>query len=290
MRIIAVGDMLFDIGPRPTCPPGTSGDASVSPRPLVGGHAASVAAWVSAMGGDAGFVGARGDDVVAQFAAAELYRRGVGIYGPIVSGSLATASGLVTASSDEGDSASDDSVVFTAADVNPEWFAGAHTLHVSGYGLLLRTMAQMTMAAAVVARGVGARITVDLPCASHIRFIGPEVVAQRLVRLNPQIVFGSAEEFAALGMVLPTPTQVWWDEDGSAVIRSFGRTDAVSAPDIEVVDSTGVGDAFVAGFLLGVDREDAVGSARRAATRCLGGEGALPALREPGVRAPSFVP
>src|SRR5919204_99652 len=56
------------------------------------------------------------------------------------------------------------------------------------------------VAAWAAALGAGARISVDLSSVNVIREFGPERLAQRFVRIRPDVVFGNEAEHAALAV------------------------------------------------------------------------------------------
>src|SRR5258708_27656317 len=100
----------------------------------VGGQAANVAAWVTALGGRSRLIAARGTDLGAELASAELARRGVELVGPIVPGNT----GVVVSLSSGGQQRSmltDRGVgaALAAGEVRPEWLDCCQWLHLSGY-------------------------------------------------------------------------------------------------------------------------------------------------------------
>ena len=67
-------------------------------------------------------------------------------------------------------------------------------LHVSGYCLLREPMAEAAIEAARLAR----RVTVDLASAHDIEIVGAEQFAARLRALEPDLVFATEAERAAV--------------------------------------------------------------------------------------------
>jgi sugar/nucleoside kinase (ribokinase family) len=97
-------------------------------------------------------------------------------------------------------------------------------------------------------RGQGGKISVDLSSWSMIRAFGAERLVRRLELLEPEVVFGNREELDEIGGTFPA--QEWVLKLGAEGVElSDGRR--LPAPDAEVVDTTGAGDALAAGYLLG---------------------------------------
>jgi len=99
--------------------------------------------------------------------------------------------------------------------------------------------------------------------------IAPAVARALLAELRPSLVLASSAEAALVG-TLDADTVVVHDADG-CVVRDRGGEHEHAAVPTEVVDATGAGDAFAAGFLLG-----GYEMALRAGARCVGTMGAMP--------------
>lgn len=281
MRVITLGDMHVDIVLRRDPPPDRG--APTCSRVEVDGRTAVVAAWAASMGGEVDLIGARGDDPVAQMAAADLFTRGVRLRGPVVSGEGEARFATDPLGSDPSDAPP---ARLTPSDLDPSWFERADVLYVSGHALLTRATSDVAVMAATMARRSGARIVAGLPSSSLMGFVGSRTVSRRIRAIRPAVLFGSQTEFEDLGTRLPAELTVTRHEDGTVVIRGHERSYAVPAPDIAAVDPAGVEDAFIAGFLMGGDVEDSIARAYHAGTMCLGRQGALPPMREAIAPAP----
>jgi len=212
----------------------------------------------------------------------ELYTRGVSLRGPVVTGGSANGNGNGNGNghgpSDSGGEAATGlrSSHLGEEDLQPAWFTGIDRLHISGHGLLNDTMASAVVGGSRIARGAGARVGVDLATASLIRFVGPELYAERLSETRPDVVFGTDEEFEALPGEPRAPILIVKRGAAGVVVRFRGREFTDPAPDVPVVDETGTGDAYAAGFHLGDTLDDCLARARLAAGRCLSHVGAMP--------------
>lgn len=238
-------------------------DAYGRTRVGTGGQAANVAAWVVALGGRATVVCRRADDPAGRVIAQDLARRGVVIRGPVVEGptgtvvSLATPDGRRAMLTDRGVAPE-----LTAADVDPHWQREADWLHVPGYGLAREPLAGAALAAAQRAD----RVSLDLSSSAAIRTAGVERFRERIAALAPELVLGTEEEHELVGPLTAATVVVKLGADGCRV-----NGEHHAARPAELVDGTGAGDAFAAGFLVG-----GVEVALAAGARCVGTIGSMP--------------
>jgi sugar/nucleoside kinase (ribokinase family) len=251
--LCTVGDLLLDVIVRLNEPlrPGT--DASALTRTGSGGQAANVAAWAASLGAEARFVGKRGDDPAASLAASELTRLGVEVFGPVALGRNGVIVSIVGENA-ERSMASDRGVApsLSAEELEPVWFDGATHLHLSGYSVMSSPIDGAAARAAKLVREGSGSLSVDLASTSVIERFGIERLRDRLAALAPDVVFANEEEAGAVGsMALPAAT--WAIKGGAAgcVILNGGVRQEFPAVPATVVDTTGAGDAFAAGYLVG---------------------------------------
>jgi ribokinase len=261
--IVTVGDLLLDVIVRLSQPLAEGADADAVTQLGPGGQAANVAAWVSELGGAARFVGKRADDEAGRTAAAGLQRYGVEVSGPVVAGRTGTVVSLVAVNG-ERTMASDRGVSpdLRTNELEPEWFVD-EWLHLPGYSLLRSPIDE----AAFWAAGLAKNVSVDLSSWSAIRDFGPERFRARLEQLEPDVVFANEAEEEIVGG--PISGTTWIVKQGARGARFGG--DELPARTVDVVDTTGAGDAFAAGYLVG-GRELAF----EAASRCVAKLGSMP--------------
>jgi sugar/nucleoside kinase (ribokinase family) len=263
----ALGDLLLDVIVRLEGPIAEDTDTYGRTRVGAGGQAANVAAWTAALGGRARLVGKRGGDPAGLLIKGELERRGVDVVGPEVESgtgtvvSIATPDGRRTMLSDRG----------VAADFRPDeldagWLDGCEHLHLPAYSLLASPIRETSLAAARLASAV----SFDLSSTAAILATGVDQLRGVLAQVRPQIVFATEEEAALVGS-LDVETFVVKRGARGCVVRGQGGEQEYPAEPAEVVDSTGAGDAFAAGFLLGGPE-----LALQAAARCVAQMGAMP--------------
>jgi sugar/nucleoside kinase (ribokinase family) len=275
--ICTLGDLLLDVVVRLDAPLEPGSDAPARTSLSTGGQAANVAAWAVALGAQARVVCRRGTGGAAILAEQGLRARGVELVGPQseeeggVVVSLVDVDGDRTMASDRGASPG-----LRAADIEPSWFARAGALHLSGYSLLREPIAGAARHAAVLARAVGARVSVDLAAAPLIAAHGSARFRAELAELAPDVVFATVAEEHAVGGPLDVP--IWVRKRGPEGCEALFGDERVALPIVpgNVVDSTGAGDALAAGFLIGGDPRTALQHGLAAAACCVATTGAMP--------------
>jgi sugar/nucleoside kinase (ribokinase family) len=220
-----------------------------------------------ALGANARFVGRTGDDDAGRLVRSRLNMLGVEIAGPVAGRngticSLVTPEGERTMASDRGSAAA-----LEPDDLEPAWLACDH-LHVSGYALMDDPARSAALRAAELARGHGARVSVDLASWSGIRDSGVGAFRDAVRRLAPDVVFANDEEAHEVGA---RRSEATWIVSHGARGCSFGADHRDPLPVSEVVDTTGAGDALAAGWIVG-----GPDLALEAAARCVGQLGAFP--------------
>ena len=278
MRVVTLGDLLLDVVVRLEAPPAPDDDVPAAIALVPGGQAANVAAWVCELGGTARLVVRRADDAAGRLLAAEIERRGVELAGPVERGgrtgtvvALVAQDGSRTLASDRGSAGA-----LGPDDVEEDMLAGAAVLHVAGYTLLRAPGAEAALRLARAARRYGARVTVDLSTAVGIAELGRERMRGRVSALEPDAVFANEAEAEAFGAPV---ADTWVVKRGAlgCTVRHAGQVvEHVAIAVDQVVDTTGAGDAFAAGFLLESDPLTAARRGQAAAARCVARAGALP--------------
>lgn len=264
--ICALGDLLLDVVVKLSRPLAEGDDTHGEARAGAGGQAANVAAWAAALGATARFIGKCGADGSGELVEADLLRRAVDVLGPPPAGrngvvvSLVDLDGNRTMVSDRGVAPD-----LAPEEIEAEWLEGADWLHLSGYSLMAEPIGSAAERAAGLARASGARVSVDLSSANLIREFGPKRLAERLERVRPDVVFGNEAEHEAF----PVAAELRIVKRGARGASMDGRH-LPPAPG-EVLDTTGAGDAFAAGYLVGGPE-----LAMDTAARCVAKLGTMP--------------
>jgi ribokinase len=260
--ICVLGDAHLDVVVRPLGPVARDTDTPSRTSVGAGGQAANVAAWVAALGGQSRLIYARGTDLAADLVAAELTSRGVQLAGPVTGG----RTGVVVSLSDGGTMRSmltDRGVgpQFPATELREAWLDGCSWLHLPAYSLVSDPVSGAARLAAAVAVASSGRLSIDLSSTAALAQFGPARFAGLLADLQPDVIFGTEAEMALLGGLSGPELVV---KLGPAGVRAAGRTYPAVAT--EPVDSTGAGDAFAAGYLLGGVTLGLTAAARAVAT------------------------
>jgi ribokinase len=270
--ICTLGDLLLDVIVRASEPAAAEADTAAETRVTSGGQAANVASWIAELGEPARFIGKQADDAAGALVRSLLERRGVELAGPCVEGKTGVVVSFVGEDGDRS-MATDRGIApeLREDELDPAWFEDCRWLHLSGYSLLADPIAGAALAAARLARGTGARVSVDLSSWSAIRARGPERFRTSLEELAPDVVFANEPEWEIVGgaYALARTSVI---KRGARGIRVVGDVSAdLPAAAADVVDATGAGDALAAGFLVG-GPELAVATA----ARCVAKLGTMP--------------
>jgi ribokinase len=277
LRIATLGDVMLDVIVRLEQPLAHGDDVRAQTSTGAGGQAANVAAWAASCAASARCIAKRGDDAAGALVAAALEARAVELVGPVVSGATGVVVSLVGADGDRS-MASDRGV---APSLDPQELDAAwldcDVLHVSGYALLREPISHAALLAGRLARERGARVSVDVAAWTEIRAYGPVRFRELLDAIAPDVLFATEAEWEMLGgAYLTAPVGVIKrGPRGATVVTADARLDLAPVEAL-VVDTTGAGDAFAAGFLLGGSLEEAARRGLDAAARCVAHVGSLP--------------
>ena len=266
--ICVLGDAHLDVIVSAHGPLAEETDTPARTSVGVGGQAANVAAWVVALGGRARLIAARGTDLAAQLVAGELGRRGVELVGPVIEG----RTGVVVSLTEGGGARSmltDRGVGPRLAPhlLEPEWLRGCDWLHLSAYSLVAEPVQGAALAAAALAAAERAsRLSLDLSSTAALRAYGVARFRDLTARLRPDVVLGNEAEADLVGDLPGSDLVVKLAARG---VRVAGTV--FPARPTQPVDSTGAGDAFAAGYLVG-----GIALGLEAAARAVATMGAMP--------------
>jgi sugar/nucleoside kinase (ribokinase family) len=270
--LCALGDLMLDLIVRIERPLARGDDTPAVTRAGAGGQAANVAAWAAGLGAQSRLIAKWGGDTSGKLVAAEVGARRVEMLGPMAPGRNGVVVSIVEPGG-ERSMLSDRGVAteLSPEDIQPEWLAGCDVLYVSGYSLLRQPIDAAAISAARAVREQGGLVAVDLSTWSTMREFGVERFACRVAELEPAVIFATERELEELGDAATAETIVIKRGPAGAVVRTAARATVHEARPVDVVDSTGAGDALAAGFLVG-----GIELGLDAAARCISKLGTMP--------------
>jgi sugar/nucleoside kinase (ribokinase family) len=295
-RIVVIGDLMTDTVAHAALPLAKGSDTPAAVSMHGGGSGANIAAWLAVDGAEVAFVGRRGSDIAGRNRDMELMGYGVDarlVMDPERSTGtcvvMVTHKGDRTMLSDPGANAA-----LSPDDLPQDLFASGTHLHVSGYTLLNPGSRTAALAACQMASRAGMTVSVDAASPAPVARAGAEPFLQ--MTNGASLLLANEDEAAALtgredaeqaGRVLTAwyPQVVMKLGAEGALFCANGPVEPVRAPAVPVehiVDPTGAGDAFCAGFLPPwLDKKppgEALASGCRLAAQALAILGARPAL------------
>jgi sugar/nucleoside kinase (ribokinase family) len=284
-----MGDVMIDVVVRPRGDWAPTSDTPSNIRISRGGSGANLAIALRVSGHEVLYVGAGGSDAACEVFVDELRQTGVTPRLQIVDSPTGTVVSLVASDgkrsflTDRGANSRLDGTFVTEQLQQP-----FDHLHVSGYLLLDPATRSVGVEALSLARERGSTTSVDLCSVAPLRDVTPKVFLEAVTHASQ--LFANEEE----ALVLSTRSDVESALDALAalfdeVVITRGERGAlgalgaerfrVSARQVEVLDTTGAGDAATGAYLgarlLGNAPLAALKSAMIASARVLGGLGAL---------------
>ena len=260
---------------------------------MSGGSAANTIVGIAGFGARAAYVGKVKDDQIGRLYTHDIRAAGVAFDTSPASGGPATGCSYILVT-DDGERTMNTYLgaaqELTADDIDAEEVAGANIVYLEGYLWDPKSAKEAFVKAATIAHGAGREVALTLSdafCVDRYRDEFLELMRKRTVDL----VFANESELKSLYETADFDTAlnalrndarlavITRSEKGCLVVTR-DETDAVPASPIErVVDATGAGDLFAAGFLVGLSR----GADNRTAAR-LGALAAAEVIQHLGAR------
>lgn len=289
-RILVVGDVMTDVIVVPEGPLVRGSDRRASIRSRPGGSGANQAVWLGSMGTRVSFVARVG---AADKPHLEAYFKGFHVDPILVADATLPSGVLVTIVDPEGERSfltdRGANLSLSPSDM-PVWLLDdTRMVLVSGYSYFAEGPRHAVLWLAEEARKRGIPLAVDAASVGFLDEVGPASFIEWTK--GAELLFCNSDEAAALAGSNELEAQMQWlggyyarvvikrGALGAALGGSAGVTHNLPAPPVKVVDTTGAGDAFAAGFLTaelaGKPAEECLAAgieAGSAAVRRLGGQ------------------
>ena len=278
LRVVVVGDLLVDVVIAPSTELVTGTDVPGRVMLRQGGSAATTARWLGRSGARVSLIATVGRDAAGRALVETIRRDGVTPHVVRIAGRATGRVGVVVSVGGERSFVQDRGATLCLGPehLREEWFAGAELLHLPAYSLLGHPLGDAGKRAAELARAAGALVTVDLSSSAPLLAVGREAAREIVRGAKPDLLFAAADEARALGstdeqLLDAAPIVVFKrGPEGATILyreRGFVRGSDVAARAVAAADTTGAGDAFDAGFILGWLAARKIGASTAAGVR-----------------------
>ena len=251
-------------------------------REISGGSAANTLAGLAALGGRCAFIGQVADDQLGEVFAHDIRAGGIAFATPARAGEPSTARCLIFVSPDGQRTMNTflgASQFLPAAALDADAIASAAVLYLEGYLWDPEEPRAAMRRAIAAARSAGRKVAFTLSDGFVITRHGDDFRAL-IADGQIDILFANEHELAALtgiedfhegitllGGKVPTVV-VTRSEQGAYAIHQGEHAEVAAEPVTHVIDTTGAGDLFAAGFLHGYTRERPLAECLRLGAIC----------------------
>ncbi|MCR9196102.1 MAG: adenosine kinase [Hyphomonas sp.] len=243
-------------------------DASVDALETSGGSGANTIAGIASLGGKAAYIGKVADDRLGKVFKADMENVGVPFPTAPLTDGPATARSIIFVTPDGKRSMNTflgASVEFSPNDVDRATVEAGGILYLEGYLFDKEAAKAAFVHAAEIAHAAGRKVSLTLSdsfCVDRHRDS-----FRQLIRTQVDILFANEEELlslyetrdfdAAVGQLQADTAiaAVTRSEKGSVVIGDGDPISVPAEPVSQVIDTTGAGDQYAAGFLFGISRD-----------------------------------
>jgi sugar/nucleoside kinase (ribokinase family) len=229
-----------------------------------GGSAANTARWLGRLGARSSLITAVGRDAAGRVLVETLRNDGVTPRVMRVPGARTGRIGVLVAADGERSFVADRGAAdhLRPEDLRAAWFSSADALHLPVYSLLGEPLGDAGRRAIELAREAGALVSVDLASIAPLLAEGRRSARALIGEVAPDLLFATATEAAALlggrsvdGLLeFASTAVVKRGPKGATVLARVGdglTRFEVATTHVVAADTTGAGDAFDAGFLVG---------------------------------------
>jgi Sugar kinases, ribokinase family len=262
--VVVLGDLVLDVVLAPSRPLEAGSDVPGRVALVQGGSAANTARWLGRLGARSSLIAAVGRDPTGRALVKAIRSDGVTPHVSRVAGARTGRIGVLVAPDGERSFIQDRGAaeLLEPDELRAAWFAGSDAVHLPIYSLLGGPLGASGRRALELGRAAGALVSVDLASIAPLMAGGRRVARALIVATAPDLVFATAREAEALlaggrldGLLeFASIAVVKRGSKGATVLARDGadtlRFEAATAA-LTAIDTTGAGDAFDAGFLVG---------------------------------------
>ena len=281
--LCTIGDLIEDVVVWLSAEPNLGTDTDSIIQRTRGGSAANVAMFAALTGTESRFIGQVGNDALGQQLCSSLQQAGVDVR--VVSEGRTGSIVVLVQPNGERTFLTDRGVASHLSLVDASLMGSVGILHVPSYSLVTEPLASTSLLYIKAAQSLGAVISVDASSTSVLEHFGVARYKSLIQSIQPQVFLCNEDEAGLLGV---GATEAMPGAALTVIKRGAHSTLAISqnnehcevavAPVANIVDTTGAGDAFAAGFLPTFvatnDVESAIARGHAVAARVLRSPGA----------------
>lgn len=253
-KICVIGDVNVDIVSLLREPLQPNSDTQTSNSISLGGSPSNMAMWLATTKADVTFMAALGDDLLGKWVIARLSQGNLDTSKMQVIQGQQTGTCIILVGQDGGRTMLPDPAAnlhFKLGKTETDLINESSVVVMSAYSFLRPQTRALASEVAKLVQNNGARLVLDAASSAPIAEVGVEVVRQYL--LQADLILANEDEFALLNdpnwtsqvsdiVVKEGPRGAKWLRFGQEVCQ-------VQAKQVQVLDSTGAGDSFLAGLI-----------------------------------------
>jgi sugar/nucleoside kinase (ribokinase family) len=252
--LCTIGDLIEDVVVWLSAEPNLGTDTDSIIQRTRGGSAANVAMFAALTGTESRFIGQVGNDALGQQLCSALQQAGVDVC--VVSEGRTGSIVVLVQPNGERTFLTDRGVASHLSLVDASLMANVGILHVPSYSLVAEPLASTSLLYIKAAQSLGAVISIDASSTSVLEHFGVARYKSLIQSILPQVFLCNEDEAGLLGvgategMLGAALTVIKRGVHSTlAISQNNERSEVAVAPVANIVDTTGAGDAFAAGFL-----------------------------------------
>ena len=252
--LCTIGDLIEDVVVWLSAEPNLGTDTDSIIQRTRGGSAANVAMFAALTGTESRFIGQVGNDALGQQLCSSLQQAGVDVC--VVAEGRTGSIVVLVQPNGERTFLTDRGVASHLSLVDASLMANVGILHVPSYSLVTEPLASTSLLYIKAAQSLGAVISIDASSTSVLEHFGVARYKSLIQSIQPQVFLCNEDEAGLLGvgatqgMLGAALTVIKRGAHSTlAISQNNERSEVAVAPVANIVDTTGAGDAFAAGFL-----------------------------------------